>query len=107
MRQYRPALEKEPPITLHTYILKNIACKIFNYPQTLLGLASFMAINLNLSHLYHLCDHVINGDLSVISTSKLRDLTTKVPKYRKSCKVDWDKIYQLCVRLWTCMHLDT
>ena len=34
---------------------------------------------------------VINGDLSIIPNSKLRDLIAKGPKYREPCEVDWDK----------------
>ena len=34
---------------------------------------------------------LITGDLSIIPNSKLRDLIAKGPKYRKPCKVDWDK----------------
>ena len=43
------------------------------------------------SHLYQPYGYVINGDLSIIPNSKLRDLIAKGPKYREPYKVDWDK----------------
>ena len=43
------------------------------------------------SHLYQPYCRVIAGDLSVIPNSKFRDLIAKGPKYRETCKVDWDK----------------
>ena len=43
------------------------------------------------SHLYQPYGHVITGDLSIVPTSKLRDLIAKDLKYREPCKVDWDK----------------
>ncbi len=35
--------------------------------------------------------HIITGDLSIITNSKLRDLISKGPKYREPRKVLWDK----------------
>ena len=35
--------------------------------------------------------HVITGDFSIISNSKLRDLIAESLKYREPCKADWDK----------------
>ena len=44
------------------------------------------------SHLYQPYGHVIiTGDRSIIPNSKLRDLIAKGPKYRETCKVDWEK----------------
>ena len=89
--------EKEPPIILYTYT-KTIASKIFNFSSTLSGLDYHQFHNNppwcgcnTPSHLYQPSDLVITGDLSIILNSKLGDLNVKGPKYRESCKVDWDK----------------
>ena len=93
--------EKEPPIISYTYT-KTIASKIFIFSSTLSDLhyhqfhnnPSQCECNTS-SHFYQPYDHVITGDHSIISNSKLRDLITKGPKYREPCKIDWDK--NLCV----------
>ena len=77
---------------------KTIANKTFNFSFTLSDL-DYHQFHKNRilcecntsSHLYQPYGHVINGDLSIIPNSKLRDLTAKGPKYREPCKVDWDK----------------
>ena len=46
-------------------------------------------MNLTLQAIY--INHIITGDLSIIPNSKLRGLITKVPKYKESYKVDWDR----------------
>ena len=88
---------KEPPIISYTYT-KTIASKIFNFSSTLSDLDYHQFHNnpsqyeCNTSS--YLCQpygHLITGDLSIIPNSKLRDLIAKGPKYRKPCKVDWDK----------------
>ena len=90
-------LPKEPPIISCSFT-KTIASKIFNFSSTLLDL-DYHQFNNNpsqsecntSSHLYQPYRHVITGDLSIIPNSKLRDLIAKGPKYRKPCKVDWDR----------------
>ena len=89
--------EKEQPIISYTYT-KTIASAIFNFSSTFSDLdyhqfhnnPSQCECNTS-SHLYQSYGHVITGDLSIIPNSKLRDLIAKGPKYRESCKVDWDK----------------
>ena len=89
--------EKESPIISYTHT-KTIAGKIFNFSSTLSDLdyhqfhnnPSQCECNTS-SHLYQPYGHVITGDLSIISNSKLRDLIAKGPKYREPCKVHWDK----------------
>ena len=89
--------EKEPPIISYTY-RKTIDSKVFKFASTLLVLDYHQFHNnpsqcecKTSSHLYQPYGHVITGDLSIISNSKLRELIAKGPKYREPCKVDWDK----------------
>ena len=74
------------------------ASKIFNFSSTLSDLDYHQFHNNptqcecnTSSYLYQPYGHVITGDLSIIPSSKLRDLIAKGPKYREPCKVDWDK----------------
>ena len=89
--------ETDPPIFSYTYT-KTIARKIFNFSSTLSGLDYHQFYNNpsqcecnTSSHLYQPYGHVITGELSIIPNPKLRDLIAKCPKYRESCKVDWDQ----------------
>ena len=72
--------EKKTPIISYTYTT-TIASKIFNFSSTLANLGFHQFHNnpsqceCNTSnHLYQPYGHVITGDLSIISNSKLRDL---------------------------------
>ena len=73
----------ETPIISYSYT-RSIAYKIFNYKQTLKDM------NFNDSAFIHQPHgHVITGDLSIFSNTKLRELLSKGPKYREPKSFTW------------------
>ena len=93
---------KAPPCISYKYT-NTIANKIFNHTKTV---KEFCADSMNDEHScgcsnsdfkYEHSDHIVTGDLSFITNSKLRNLIRKGPKYREPRKILWKNNEKLII----------
>ena len=91
----------------HTAYTNNIlhpvsASKIFNYKASLQQL-DFQGLSQDLppcncsdsQFLYAPCGHIVTGDLNIVYNVKLRDLSSKGPKYREPVSYSWQPNFSI------------
>jgi len=91
-----PQFRDKRPRVLFNYE-QPIGLKLFNYRKTIDNLdpSTTLTCQCRLSPYrdkHH--GHIVTGDLSIISDTKLRELVRKGPNYRENIPIDWKYTYQ-------------
>ena len=93
--------EHRDPPTVSYNNTKTIGPSVFNFKKVTenINLASNDCTTCNCSssaYLYQPLDHVVTGDLSIITNKKLRRLIKKGPNFREQ-NINWDLCLKLCM----------